>query len=77
MPEVFPVDTTDEALFAGTCEGFYLSMKRAQVVQQLALLAGGLFSPINVVARGVYVVLVLPLPCCSCPCISFSASVAN
>ena len=93
MPEVRPVDATDEALLAGTCKEFLpKSEGRAGGALGVAetpeavgrLLAGGggrkvvgLVSPDDGAERGVYVMLTLLLPCCSRPCNSFSASIAN
>ena len=93
MPEVRPIDATDEALLVGTCKEFLPESKgRAGGVLGVAetpeavgrLLAGGgaqkvvgLVSPEDGAERGVYVVLTLLLLCCSCPCNSFSASIAN
>ena len=93
MPEVRPVDATDEALLVGTCKEFLPEFEGRTggalglVVTPEAtgrLLVGGgarkvvgLVSPKDGAERGVYVVLTLLLPCCSCPCNSFSASIAN
>ena len=93
MPEVHPVDATDEALLAGTCKEFLPESEgRAggalgvAVTPEAAshLLAGGgarkvvgLVSPEDGAERGMYVVLTLLLLCCSCPYNSFSASIAN
>ena len=93
MPEVRPVDATDEALLVGTCKEFLPQSKgRAggalgvAVTSKAAgrLLAGGgarkvvgLVSPKNGAEHGVYVVLTLLLLCCSRPCNSFSASIAT
>ena len=93
MPEVCPVDATDEALLVGTCKEFLPESEgRAggalgvAVTPEAAgcLLAGGgaqkvvgLVSPKDGVERGMYVVLTLLLLCCSCPYNSFSTSIAN
>ena len=93
MPEVHPVDATDEALLVGTCKEFLPESEgRAGGALGVAvtpeavgrLLAGGggqkvvgLVSPEDGVERSVYVVLTLLLLCCSRPCNSFSASIAN
>ena len=93
MPEVCPVDVTDEALLVGTCKDF-LSESEGHAGGALGvavtpkaagrLLAGGgvrkvvgLVSPEDGAERGVYVVLTLLLLCCSRPYNSFSASIAN
>ena len=93
MPEVRPIDATDEALLAGTCKEF-LPKSEGRVGGALGvavnpevagrLLAGGgaqkvvgLVSPEDGAERGVYVVLTLLLLCCSRPCNSFSTSIAN
>ena len=93
MPEVRPVDATDETLLVGTCKEFLpKSEGRAGGALGVAetpeavdrLLAGGgtrkvvgLVSPEDGVECGVYVVLTLLLLCYSRPCNSFSASIAN
>ena len=93
MPEVCPVDATDEALLVGTCKEFLPKSEGCAggalgvaVTPEAAgrLLAGGgaqkvvdLVSPEDGAKRGVYVVLTLLLLCCSCPCNSFSTSIAN
>ena len=93
MPEVHPVDATDEALLAGTCKEFLPESEgRAEgalsvvVTPEAAgrLLAGGgarkvvgLVSPKNGAEHGVYVVLTLLLLCYSRPCNSFSTSIAK
>ena len=93
MPEVRPIDATDEALLVGTCkellpesEGCAGGALGVAVTPEAAgrLLAGGgarkvvgLVSPIDGAVRGMYVVLTLLLLCCSRPCNSFSASIAN
>ena len=93
MPEVRPIDATDEALLAGTCKEFLPKSEcRAGGALGVAvtpeavgrLLAGGgaqkvvgLVSPKDGAERGVYVVLTLLLLCCSRPCNSFSAIIAN
>ena len=93
MPEVHPVDATDEELLVGTCKEFLpKSEGRAEGALGVAetpkavgrLLAGGgaqkvvgLVSPKDGAERGVYVVLTLLLLCCSRPYNSFSASIAN
>ena len=93
MPEVRPVDATDEELLVGTCTEFLPEYEgRAGGALGVAvtleaagrLLAGGggrkvvgLVSLEDGAERGVYVVLTLLLPCCSRPCNSFSASIAN
>ena len=93
MPEVRPVDATDEALLAGTCKEFLPESEgRAggalgvaetpEAVGRLLVGGGGrkvvgLISPDDDAERGVYVMLTLLLPCCSHPCNSFSASIAN
>ena len=93
MPEVRPVDATDEELLVGTCKEFLPESEgRAGGVLGVAetpeavgrLLAGGgvrkvvgLVSPKDGAERGVYVVLTLLLLCCSRLCNSFSASIAN
>ena len=88
MPEVRPVDATDEALLVGTCKEFLPKsvLGVAETPEAVGrLLAGGgvrkvvgLVSPEDGAERGVYVlVLTLLLPCCSRPCNSFSASIAN
>ena len=93
MPEVHPVDATDEELLVGTCKEFLPESEgRAGGALGVAetpeavgrLLAGGggrkvvgLVSPDDGAERGVYVMLTLLLPCCSHPCNSFSASIAN
>ena len=88
MPEVRPVDATDEALLVGTCKEF-LPKSEGRVGGALGvaetpeavghLLAGGgarkvvgLVSPEDGAEHGVYVVLTLLLLCCSRPCNSFS-----
>ena len=93
MPEVRPIDATDEALLVGTCKEFLpKSEGRAggalgvAVTPEAAgrLLAGGgarkvvgLVSPKDGAERGMYVVLSLLLLCCSRPCNPFFASIAN
>ena len=93
MPEVRPIDATDEALLVGTCKEFLPESEgRAggalgvAVTPEAAgrLLAGGggqkvvgLVSPEDGAERGVYVVLTLLLFYCSRPCNSFSTSIAN
>ena len=93
MPEVRPIDATDEALLAGTCkeilpesEGRAGGALGVAVTQEAVgrLLAGGgaqkvvgLVSPEDGAERSVYVVLTLLLLCCSRPCNSFSASIVN
>ena len=93
MPEVCPVDATDEALLVGTYKEFLPESEGhvggtlgvAETLEVVGhLLAGGgarkvvgLVSPEDGAERGVYVVLTLLLLCCSCPCNSFSASIAN
>ena len=93
MPEVRPVDATDEALLVGTCKEFLPKSKGrvggalgVAVTPEAAdcLLAGGgarkvvgLVSPEDGTERGMYVVLTLLLLCCSRPYNSFSASIAN
>ena len=93
MPEVCPVDATDEELLVGTCKEFLPEFEgRAGgalgVVVTLEaagrLLAGGgarkvvgLVSPEDGAERGVYVVLTLVLLCYACPYNSFSTSIAN
>ena len=93
MPEVCPVDATDEELLVGTCKEFLPKSKGhvggalgvAETPEAIGrLLAGGgarkvvgLVSPIDGAVRGMYVVLTLLLLCCSRPCNSFSASIAN
>ena len=93
MPEVRPIDTTDEALLAGTCKEFLLESEGhaggalgVAVTLEVAgrLLAGGgarkvvgLVSPKDGAERDVYGVLTLLLLCCSHPCNSFSASIVN
>ena len=93
MPEVRPIDATDEELLVGTYEEF-LSESEGRVGCALGvvktpeavgrLLAGGgaqkvvgLVSPEDSAERGMYVVLTLLLHCYSCPCNSFSTSIAN
>ena len=93
MPEVHPVDATDEELLVGTYKEF-LPKSEGHVGGALGvaetpeavgrLLTGGgtrkvvgLVSPEDGAERGVYVVLTLLLLCCSRPCSSFSASIAN
>ena len=93
MPEVCPIDATDEALLAGTCKEF-LPKSKGHVGGALGvavtlegvgrLLAGGgarkvagLVSPEDGAECGVYVVLTLLLLYYSCPCNSFSASILN
>ena len=93
MPEVRPVNATDEELLVGTCKEF-LPKSEGRVGGALGvvitpeatgrLLAGGgaqkvvgLVSPEDGAERGVYVVLTLLLLCCLCPYNSFSASIAN
>ena len=93
MPEVRPVDATDEALLAGTCKEFLPKSEGhaggalgVAVTPEVVgcLLAGGgaqkvvgLVRPKDGAERGMYVVLTLLLLCCSCPCNSFSAIIAN
>ena len=93
MPEVRPIDATDEALLVGTCKEFLPKSEcRAGGALGIAitpeaagcLLAGGgarkvvgLVSPEDGAERGVYVVLTLLLLYCSLPYNSFSASIAN
>ena len=93
MPEVHPIDATDEALLAGTYKEFLPESEgRAGGALGVAvtprvvgrLLAGGgtqkvvgLVSPEDGAERGVYVVLTLLLLYYSCPCNSFSASILN
>ena len=93
MPEVRPVDATDEALLEGTYKEFLPESEgRARGALGVAktleavghLLVGGcgqkvvgLVSPEDGADRGVYVVLTLLLLYCSCPCNSFFASIAN
>ena len=93
MPEVRPVDATDEELLVGTCKEFLLESEGcvggalgvAETPEAVGrLLSGGgtrkvvgLVSPEDGAERGVYVVLTLLLLCCSRPCNSFSASIAN
>ena len=93
MPEVHPVDATDEELLVGTYKEFLPKSegraKGALGVEETPeavgrLLAGGggrkvvgLVSLEDDAERGVYVVLTLLLLCCSCPCNSFFASIAN
>ena len=93
MPEVRPVDATDEALLVGTCKDF-LSESEGHAGGALGvavtleaagrLLTGGgaqkvvgLVSPKDGAEHGVYVVLTLLLLCCSRPCNSFSTSIVN
>ena len=93
MPEVRPIDATDEALLVGTCKEFLPKSKghvggAFGVVETLEaigrLLTGGgtrkvvgLVSPEDGAERGVYVVLTLLFLYCSHTCNSFSASIAN
>ena len=93
MPEVRPVDATDEALLVGTCKEFLPESEGhaggalgVAVTPEAVgcLLAGGgaqkvvgLVSPEDGAERGVYVVLTVLLLCCSRPCNSFSTSIAN
>ena len=93
MPEVCPIDATNEELLVGTCKEFLPKSKgrvggALGVVETLEavghLLAGGgaqkvvgLVSPEDGAEHGVYVVLTLLLLCCSRPYNSFSASIAN
>ena len=93
MPEVRPVDATDEELLVGTCKEFLPESEgRAGGALGVAetpnavgrLLAGGggrkvvgLVSPDDGAERDVYVMLTLLLPSCSSPYNSFSASIAN
>ena len=93
MPEVRPVDATNEELLVGTCKEFLPESKGrvggalgvAETPEVIGrLLAGGgtrkvvgLVSPEDGADRGMYVVLTLLLLCCSRPCNSFSASIAN
>ena len=93
MPEVCPVDATDEALLVVTCKEFLPKSKdRAGCALGVAvtleavgrLLAGGgaqkvvgLVSSKDGAEHGMYVVLTLLLLCCLRPCNSFSASIAN
>ena len=93
MPEVRPIDATDEALLAGTYKEFLPESEGhsggalcVAVTPEATgrLLAGGgarkvvgLVSPEDGAERGVYVVLTLLLLCCSCPYNFFSASIAN
>ena len=93
MPEVRPIDPTDEALLLGTSKEFLPeseghaggALSVAETLEAAGrLLAGGgarkvvgLVSPEDGAKRGVYVVLTLLLLCCSRPCNSFSASIAN
>ena len=93
MPEVRPVDATDEELLVGTCKEFLPESEGhagdalgvAETPEAVGrLLAGGgarkvvgLVSPKDGAERGVYVVLTLLLLCCSRPYNSFSTSIAN
>ena len=93
MPEVRPVDATDEALLVGTCKEFLPKSEGCAggalgvaVTPEAAgrFLTGGgarkvvgLVSPEDGAECGVYVVLTLLLLCCSRPCNSFSAIIAN
>ena len=93
MPEVCPIDATNEELLVGTCKEF-LPESEGRVGGALGvaetpeaagrLLAGGgarkvvgLVSPEDGAERGVYVVLTLLLLYYPCPCNSFSTSIAN
>ena len=93
MPEVHPIDATDEALLVGTYKEF-LPKSEGHTGGALGvavtpdavgrLLAGGgaqkvvgLVSPKDGVERGMYVVLTLLLLCCSRPYNSFSTSMVN
>ena len=93
MPEVHPIDATDEALLVGTYKEFLSESeghaggalgvaKTPEVVGRLLAGGGarkvvGLVSPEDGVECGVYVMLTLLLPCCSRPYNSFSTSIAN
>ena len=93
MPEVHPVDATNEELLVGTCKeilpeseghaGGALGVAETPDAVGRLLAGGGaqkvvgLVSPKDGAKHGVYVVLTLLLLCCSCPCNSFSASIAN
>ena len=93
MPEVRPVDATDEELLVGTCKEFLPESEGraggalgvAETLEAVGrLLTGGgaqkvvgLVSPKDGAERGVYVVLTLLLLYCSRPCNSFSTSIAN
>ena len=93
MPEVRPVDATDEALLVDTYKEFLPESKghvggalgvaeTPEAVGRLLIGGGtrkvvGLVRPEDGAERGMYVVLTLPLLCCSCSCNSFSASIAN
>ena len=93
MPEVYPVDATDEALLAGTSKEFLPESKgRAggalgvvetpEAVGRL-LTGGGARKVVGLVSLedgaecGMYVVLTLFLLCYSRSCNSFSASIAD
>ena len=92
MPEVLPIDTTDEELLVGTCKEFLpkskghaggaLGVAEIEVVGRLLARGGdrkvvGLVSPDDGAEHGMYVMLTLLLPCCSRPYNSFSASIVN
>ena len=93
MPEVRPVDATDEEHLVGTCKEFLPESEGcaggalgvAETPQAVGrLLAGGggrkvvgLVSPDDGAEHGMYVMLTLLLPCCSHPCNSFSTNIAN
>ena len=93
MPEVCPVDATDEALLVGTCKeilpkfngraGGALGVAVTPEAAGRLLASGGarkvvgFDSPKDGAECGVYVVLTLLLLCYSCPCNSFSVSIAN
>jgi hypothetical protein len=93
MPEVRPVEATDEELWAGTCkefllesaacvEGLFGAAGTPLVASRLPTDAGiqkleGLGGPECTGVRGTKDVRTLVLFCCSHPCNSFSASIAH
>ena len=93
MPEVCPIDATDEELLVGTCKEFLSESKGcvggalgvAETPEAIGhLLASGdaqkvvgLVRPEDGAEHGVYVVLTLVLLYFSRPCNSFSASIPN
>ena len=93
MPEVHPIDATDEELLVGTYKEFLPEsegrvggalgvVETPEAIGRLLASGGarkvvGLVSPKDGAEHGMYVVLTLLLLCCSRPCNSFFASIAN